>query len=169
MLPFLIPILTELAANGLSVLTGAIVAKGKDVVEKTLGVKIPNDLGGLTPEMISTLKIKEMEHEEALLQMAIEQKNQELEQDKASNEAVTERWQADMSSDSWLAKNIRPMVLIYLLSAYSLFSLMSVLGWNVNQSYVELLAQWGMLVMSAYFVGRTIEKVIDTKTNGGNQ
>lgn len=162
MLPLLIPILTELASNGLNLLTSAITAKGKDVVEKTLGVSIPDDVEKLTPELIAQLKIKEMDHEEALLQMSIEKQKTDIEQEKNANEAVTSRWVADMASDSWLAKNIRPAVLLYILTAYTIFSLMSAAGYNVNQAYVELLANWGMLVMSAYFVGRTAEKIIST-------
>ena len=162
MLPFLIPILTELAANGLNVLTGAITAKGKEVVEKTLGVTIPDSVDKLTPELIAQLKIKEMEHEEALVQMSIDKQRVDIEQEKNANDAVTDRWKADMNSDSWLSKNIRPAVLLYILTAYTIFSLMSAAGYNVNQAYVELLANWGMLVMSAYFVGRSVEKVIST-------
>ncbi len=160
MVPLLIPVLTELASKGLNVLTSAILAKGKDAVEKTLGVTIPNEVEQLTPELIAELKIKTMEHEQVLIKMAIEKQKLEFEQDKSANEAVSARWQSDMGSDSWLAKNVRPMVLIYILSAYTVFSLMSAAGYDVNESYVELLAQWGMLVMSAYFIGRSAEKVI---------
>jgi len=160
MLPFLMPLLTTLAGNGLNILAGAITAKGKDVVEDVLGIKIPDDAAKLTPELISQLKIKEMEHEEKLIELSLEEAKIELEANKDSNLAVTDRWKADMSSDSWLSKNIRPLVLVYLLSAYTVFSLMSAANLDINQAYVELLAQWGMLVMSAYFVGRTVEKTI---------
>lgn len=76
---------------------------------------------------------------------------------------VTDRWKADMSSDSWLSKNIRPMTLIYILSAYLLFALMSAFGLSVNETYVTLLGQWGQIVMLAYFGGRTLEKVMGKK------
>lgn len=76
---------------------------------------------------------------------------------------VTDRWKADMSSDSWLSKNIRPMTLIYILSAYLLFALMSAFGLSVNETYVTLLGQWGQIVMLAYFGGRTLEKVMEKK------
>jgi hypothetical protein len=154
--------LTELASNGLSLLAGAITSKGKEVVEKTLGVTIPEDVTKLTPELVVQLKEKEMEHENTLLQMSIDKQRVDIEQEKNANDAVDNRWLADMKSDSWLAKNIRPMVLVYLLTAYTVFALMSAAGWKVTESYVSLLAQWGMLVMSAYFVGRTVEKVTDT-------
>lgn len=72
---------------------------------------------------------------------------------------VTARWQADMGSDSWLAKNVRPATLVYLLSAYLLLAILDGFGFRVSESYVQLLGQWGMLVMTAYFGGRTVEKV----------
>ena len=74
---------------------------------------------------------------------------------------LTERMKADMSSDSWLSKNIRPMVLIFLLLAYSGFSIASIFNYETRGAYVELLGQWGMLVMSFYFGGRTMEKLAD--------
>lgn len=74
---------------------------------------------------------------------------------------LTERMKADMSSDSWLSKNIRPMVLIFLLVAYSGFAIASIFNYETRGAYVELLGQWGMLVMSFYFGGRTMEKLAD--------
>jgi hypothetical protein len=68
-----------------------------------------------------------------------------------------------MSSDSWLSKNIRPMTLIFILGAYFIFAMMSAFGSNANEKYVELLGQWGMLIMSFYFGGRTLEKIMDMK------
>ena len=82
---------------------------------------------------------------------------------KAEQGNVTERHKADMGSDSWLSKNIRPMTLIFILVAYFIFAMMSAYGHNANQSYVELLGQWGMLIMSFYFGGRTLEKIMDMK------
>jgi hypothetical protein len=77
--------------------------------------------------------------------------------------AVTERWQADMSSDSWLSKNIRPMTLIAILGAYFLFASCSAFGINVNETYVKLLGEWGQLIMLAYFGGRTAEKIMENR------
>ena len=74
---------------------------------------------------------------------------------------LTERLKADMSSDSGLSKNIRPMVLIFLLVAYSGFAIASIFDYETRGAYVELLGQWGMLVMSFYFGGRTMEKLAD--------
>jgi hypothetical protein len=82
---------------------------------------------------------------------------------KAEQGNVTERHKADMGSDSWLSKNIRPMTLIFILVAYFTFAMMSAWDIEVNNNYVELLGQWGMLIMSFYFSGRTLEKIMDMK------
>ena len=76
---------------------------------------------------------------------------------------VTDRWKADMGSDSWLSKNIRPMALIAIFVAYFVFTMMSAFGYNAQESYVNLLGQWGQIIFLAYFGGRTIEKLSDMK------
>lgn len=107
---------------------------------------------------------------EAQLKLAEMAQNGELEKLAKENEAykteqdnITGRWSADMASDSWLSKNIRPLALVAILTGYFGFALMSAWGLFVQQAYVELLGQWGMLVMSAYFGGRTLEKIIELK------
>lgn len=82
------------------------------------------------------------------------------------NEAqeLTKRQQADMASDSWLSKNIRPMTLIAIISGYFVFAMMSAFNIDTNERYVELLGQWGMLIMSFYFGGRTLEKIVDMRS-----
>lgn len=157
MIPILAPILAELAKNGLGILAGAVTAKGKAAVEEKLGVKIPE--AGLSAELALQLKSLEFQHEEWLVGQELEGRKLDLEGAKLEGEAVTSRWQSDMASDSWLSKNIRPSVLLYLLSAYTILSLLSAFGFNVNQAYIELLGQWGMLVMTAYFGGRSMEKI----------
>jgi hypothetical protein len=82
---------------------------------------------------------------------------------KTEQNNLTDRLKADMSSDSWLSKNIRPMTLIAIFVGYFTFAMMSAFGHNANEAYVTLLGQWGMLVMSFYFGGRTLEKIIDMK------
>jgi hypothetical protein len=83
---------------------------------------------------------------------------------KAEQQALTDRHSADMRSDSWLSKNIRPMTLIFILAGYFTFAMMSAFGKDTNESYVQLLGQWGMLIMSFYFGGRTLEKIIDMRS-----
>lgn len=98
-----------------------------------------------------------------LLQMQQAGEFKNIEADIAEQQELTKRAQADMSSDSWLSKNIRPMTLIFILGAYFLFAMMSAYGKDANPKYVELLGQWGMLIMSFYFGGRTLEKIMDMK------
>ena len=98
-----------------------------------------------------------------LLQMQQEGKLAELNADNIEAQELTKRQQADMASDSWLSKNIRPMTLVFILLVYSTFATMSAWEIEVNNNYVELLGQWGMLIMSFYFGGRTLEKIMDMK------
>ena len=104
--------------------------------------------------------------EQAKLKLLEMQQNGELAQiaaDTAEQQELTKRQQADMASDSTLSKNIRPMTLVFILVVYSTFAMMSAFDVEVNNNYVELLGQWGMLIMSFYFGGRTLEKIMDMK------
>lgn len=98
-----------------------------------------------------------------LAKLAQEGQLAQIQADTAEQIELTKRMQADMASDSWLSKNIRPMTLIFILGAYFIFAMMSAFGSNANEKYVELLGQWGMLIMSFYFGGRTLEKIMDMK------
>ena len=99
-----------------------------------------------------------------LLKMQQEGRLAELNADTVAMQETSKRWEADMKSDSWLSKNIRPMTLVYILLAYSAFAVMSAWGVNVNEAYVKLLGEWGQLIMLAYFGGRTVEKVMDMRS-----
>ena len=74
---------------------------------------------------------------------------------------VTERWKLDMNSDSWLSKNIRPLVLIFLVICTMLLIFIDAgfLKFNVKDSYVDLLQLVIITVIGAYFGGRSLEKV----------
>ena len=98
-----------------------------------------------------------------LLQMQQSGELAQIQADTAEAQELTKRQQADMASDSWLSKNIRPMTLIAILVGYFVFAMMSAFGYESNQNYVTLLGNWGMLIMSFYFGGRTLEKIIDMK------
>jgi hypothetical protein len=98
-----------------------------------------------------------------LLKLSQDGRLAEIQADTAEQEELTKRMQADMASDSWLSKNIRPMTLVAIFFGYFLFAFMSAFGYNANESYVTLLGQWGMLVMSFYFGGRTLEKIMSLK------
>lgn len=101
--------------------------------------------------------------QQELLQMQQEGKLAELNADNIEAQELTKRQSADMMSDSWLSKNIRPMTLVFILVTYTTFGMMSAWDVEVNNNYVELLGQWGMLIMSFYFGGRTLEKIMDMK------
>jgi uncharacterized membrane protein (DUF106 family) len=98
-----------------------------------------------------------------LLKMQQEGRLAELNADNIEAQELSKRQAADMASDSWLSKNIRPMTLIAILGGYFTFALLSAFDIDTNRAYVELLGQWGMLIMSFYFGGRTLEKIIDAK------
>jgi hypothetical protein len=168
MIPIVATLLGTLAQNGLGLLSSAIQAKGKEVVEKTLGVTIPDNP---TPADVEKLRQSQFDHEERLLELGIEKARVEQEELKALLAAkvaeennVSRRWEADMASDSWLSKNIRPGTLLYILTAYLIFAGLSAAGIQVQEAYVSLLGQWGMLIMSFYFGGRTLEKIMDMKS-----
>ena len=104
--------------------------------------------------------------EQAKLKLLEMQQNGELAKiaaDTAEQQELTKRHEEDMASDSTLSKNIRPMTLVFILIVYSTFAMMSAWDIEVNNNYVELLGQWGMLIMSFYFGGRTLEKIMDMK------
>lgn len=104
------------------------------------------------------LDLAKMAQDGELAKMANETKLYETEQNN-----TTDRWKADMSSDSWLSKNIRPMSLIAIFTGYFTFAMMSAFGYDANESYVQLLGNWGMLVFGAYFGSRSLEKITELR------
>ena len=74
---------------------------------------------------------------------------------------ITTRWEADQKSDSWLSKNVRPMVLIFLIvcTMRLIFIDAGAIKFNVKDSYVDLLQLVLITVIGAYFGGRSLEKV----------
>lgn len=107
--------------------------------------------------------------QQELLRLQQEGRLAELQADNIEAQELTKRQASDMASDSWLSKNIRPMTLIAILAGYFIFAFMSAFQMETNQKYVELLGQWGMLIMSFYFGGRTLEKIIDMKSKNDKQ
>ena len=121
-----------------------------DVGMKVLDKVIPN------PEEKAKAQV-------ALMEMQQKGELAKIQADLQEQEELTKRLQADMTSDSWLSKNIRPMTLVAIFVGYFIFAMMSAFGHNANEAYVTLLGQWGMLVMSFYFGGRTLEKILAMK------
>ena len=75
---------------------------------------------------------------------------------------VTERWKADMLSDSWISKNIRPLMLIYLVVMFSIFVLLDSIdsvSFEVKDAYIDVLSVLMTTAFTAYFAGRSYEKI----------
>lgn len=89
-----------------------------------------------------------------------------LDSEAVVQENVTERWKADMSSDSWLSKNVRPMVLIFLVLCTMLLVFIDAgfIDFKVEDKWISLLEITLLTVIGAYFGGRSIEKVKNTNT-----
>jgi hypothetical protein len=104
------------------------------------------------------IDLAKMAQDGELAKMANDTKLFEVEQTN-----VSDRWKADMSSDSWLSKNIRPLALIAIFVAFFLFTMMSAFGYNAQEGFVNLLGQWGQIIFLAYFGGRTVEKLADMR------
>ncbi len=94
--------------------------------------------------------------------LAAKQKIEELleQADKDAQDQVTARWESDMNSDSFLSKNIRPMVLIYLTFIFTVLSFFdgNVGVFKVSEEYIPIFQSLLITVYGAYFVGRTWEK-----------
>jgi len=95
--------------------------------------------------------------------LAAEQKIQELiaNYEVEMEKQISERWKVDMQSDSWLSKNIRPMVLIFLVvsTVLMIFIDAGMITFEVKASWVDLLQLVLITVIGAYFGGRSLEKV----------
>jgi hypothetical protein len=130
---------------------GALVSVGSKILDRVIPDPAANEA--------AKMELAKLAQEGELAKMANDTKLFETEQNN-----VTDRWKADMSSDSWLSKNIRPMALAAIFVAYFLFTMMSAFGYNAQESYVQLLGQWGQIIFLAYFGGRTVEKLADLKS-----
>ncbi len=80
--------------------------------------------------------------------------------DDNAQQQVTARWNADMNSDSWLAKNIRPLVLVYLTFVFSLLAFTdgNIGQFKIAKEYIPIFQTLLVTVYGAYFVGRSWEK-----------
>jgi len=104
------------------------------------------------------------EHEEKMAAQITEQM-------KSEDAAVTERWKADMGSDSWLSKNTRPLVMLSLVAFTFLIILndsMAYFNFDVKEAYIELLQMLLMTTVVAYFGSRGVEKVQSMKKTNGS-
>jgi len=103
---------------------------------------------------LTTSKEEKLEAERKIKELIA---NYEVEMEKN----ITSRWEADLKSDSWLSKNVRPLVLIFLIVCTMLLIFIDAgaINFNVKDSYVDLLQLVLITVIGAYFGGRSFEKV----------
>ena len=110
-------------------------------------------VGGVI-DNLHTSKEEKLEAERKIKELIA---NYEVEMEKN----ITSRWEADLKSDSWLSKNVRPMVLVFLIVCTMLLIFIDAgaIKFNVKDSYVDLLQLVLITVIGAYFGGRSLEKV----------
>jgi|TARA_B100000035_G_scaffold314605_1_gene331396 hypothetical protein len=114
--------------------------------------KLIKDVGGVI-DNLTTTKEEKLAAEHKIKELI---SNHELELQKQ----VTNRWEADMKSDSWLSKNVRPLVLIFLVvsTVLMIFIDAGLIAFNVEQKWTDLLQLVLITVIGAYFGGRSLEK-----------
>ena len=127
----------------MSILTSIFSGGAKDLVEGVGGV-------------IDDLHTSEEEKLEAAQKVKELVSNYEVEMEKQ----ITDRWKSDMTSDSWLSKNVRPMVLIFLVvsTVLMIFIDAGAISFDVEPKWTDLLQLVLITVIAAYFGGRSLEK-----------
>ena len=110
-------------------------------------------MGGVL-DNLTTSKEEKLEVERKVKELVA---NYEVEMEKN----ITSRWEADLKSDSWLSKNVRPLTLVFLIVCTMLLIFIDAgaINFNVKDSYVDLLQLVLITVIGAYFGGRSLEKV----------
>ena len=123
-----------------------------------------NIIGGLIGKILPEAgKIIDNLHTSGEEKMVARQKMEELivSAEQAAQQEVSARWDADMKSDAWLPKNIRPVTLIFLTTVFVILSVFDGnLGeFSIGEAYVPVYQTLLMTVYAAYFAGRSIEKI----------
>ena len=115
--------------------------------------KLIDSVGGVL-DNLTTSKDEKLEAERKIKELMA---NYEVEMEKN----ISSRWEADLKSDSWLSKNVRPLVLIFLIVCTMLLIFIDAgaIKFNVKDSYIDLLQLVLITVIGAYFGGRSLEKV----------
>ena len=115
--------------------------------------KLIDSVGGVL-DNLTTSKEEKLEAERKIKELMA---NYEIEMEKN----ISSRWEADLKSDSWLSKNVRPLVLIFLIVCTMLLIFIDAgaLDFEVKSSWVDLLQLVLITVIGAYFGGRSLEKV----------
>ena len=121
----------------LSFLSGGVVEKVGNVIDN-----------------LSTSKEEAMAAKKAIKEVMMKAESQAQEQ-------VTRRWEADMKSDNWLSKNIRPLICNFLTAMFVVISIFdgNLGGFSIQPSYIPIYQTLLITVYGAYFAGRSIEKI----------
>ena len=119
----------------------------------TGATELVKGVGGVL-DNLTTSKEEKLEVERKIKELVA---NYEVEMEKN----ITSRWEADLKSDSWLSKNVRPLTLVFLIVCTMLLIFIDAgaINFNVKDSYVDLLQLVLITVIGAYFGGRSLEKV----------
>ena len=114
--------------------------------------KLVESVGGVLDSVITT--------DEEKLEAKRKLKEVILSHEAEMERNITDRWQADMNSDSWLSKNVRPMVLIFLVvsTVLMIFIDAGAINFTVEEKWTDLLQLVLITVIGAYFGGRSLEK-----------
>ena len=134
---------------------GQLLFGAASVINPTLG----NVLQGVTSPKEAIAEITKsdvsLDDKIKLQQLIYEQQNKEI-------EAITSRWQADSMSDSWLSKNVRPLVLVWCIVVFSFAGILDsidTIPFNIHETWNDTFEKVMMAVVLAYFGGRSGEKV----------
>ena len=121
------------------------------VINPTLG----NVLQGVTSPKEAIAEITKsdvsLDDKIKLQQLIYEQQNKEI-------ESITSRWKADSMSDSWMSKNVRPLVLIWCIVVFSFAGILDSIPFTIHETWNDTFEKVMMSVILAYFGGRTTEK-----------
>tara|TARA_R100000278_G_C5457142_1_gene159553 strand:- start:136 stop:522 length:387 start_codon:yes stop_codon:yes gene_type:complete len=119
--------------------------------------KLVGDAGNIIDEVVTTKEEK--------MKLKNEMKKMLLDSERDLQQNVTDRWKADMASDSWLSKNVRPMTLIFVLACTMMLIFIDAgfVNFVVEEKWTDLLQLTLITIIGSYFGGRSIEKVKNGK------
>jgi len=143
---------------------GKIIDKVKNVGLDVAPIVAKVSTGNISGAISDTISLlngnNNTEAKELLDELTIRKKEIELDYYRVMNENVTERWNSDMVSDSWLSKNVRPITLLYLLLVFSILVVFDSIenSFEVKVGWVSLIESLLITVVVAYFGGRSYEK-----------
>ena len=151
---------------------------GKGTFFGNLFRTVKSVVGVVSPELVALIETAEgikdvgkltnlISKEKGLSELEKELLFKQLEQDVIEMQEVTKRWSADMNSDSWLSKNIRPLSLAFLTLSLFLYIVLdsSLEGFKIDKSWIDLMSSLLLLTYGGYFGARALEKITSIKNN----